>query len=55
MGLIDILLYIAAGLLITFLTTGALWNICLKMRHATKSLGLYFLVILVQLPKVNVR
>ncbi|KAJ7351045.1 hypothetical protein OS493_037108 [Desmophyllum pertusum] len=34
LGLIDILLCIAAGLLITLLTTGTLWNIGLKMRHA---------------------
>ncbi|KAL9979005.1 hypothetical protein ACROYT_G016595 [Oculina patagonica] len=35
---IDILLCITAGLLITLFATGALWESCLKLRHARKSL-----------------
>ena len=51
MGLIDILLCIAGGLLITLLTTGALWDSFVKIRQSRKAIGLYFLLILVQLLK----
>ncbi|KAL9979006.1 hypothetical protein ACROYT_G016596 [Oculina patagonica] len=37
MELVDILLYITAGLLITLLTTGAMWDSCLKIRHARRA------------------
>ena len=42
-GRTDILLYISAGLLVFFLATGALWDGCLKIKHARTFPGLYLL------------
>ena len=42
----NILLCISAGLLVILLATGALWDGCLKIKHATAFPGLYFLSVL---------